>query len=44
MSDAARKVTELKIPEEKISGGHLVAKALRNEGLDVVFTLGGARS
>ena len=41
MSDAARKVTELKIPEEKISGGHLVAKALKNEGVDVIFTLCG---
>ena len=41
MSDAARKVTELKAPQEKISGGHLVAKALRNEGVDVIFTLCG---
>ena len=41
MSDAARNVTELKIPEEKISGGHLVAKALKNEGVDVIFTLCG---
>ncbi|MBC5811031.1 MAG: acetolactate synthase [Candidatus Eremiobacteraeota bacterium] len=26
---------------EKISGGHLVAKALKNEGIDVIFTLCG---
>ena len=41
MSDAVRKVTELKMPQEKISGGHLVAKALKNEGVDVIFTLCG---
>ncbi|MCH7692655.1 MAG: hypothetical protein IID50_04335, partial [Proteobacteria bacterium] len=29
------------MPEEKISGGHLVAKALKNEGVDVIFTLCG---
>jgi acetolactate synthase-1/2/3 large subunit len=28
-------------PAEKISGGHLVAKALKNEGIDVIFTLCG---
>ncbi len=28
-------------PTEKISGGHLVAKALKNEGIDVIFTLCG---
>ena len=27
--------------EQKISGGHLVAKALRNEGIDAIFTLCG---
>jgi acetolactate synthase-1/2/3 large subunit len=27
--------------EETISGGHLVAKALKNEGIDVIFTLCG---
>lgn len=27
--------------EQKISGGHLVAKALRNEGVDAIFTLCG---
>ena len=26
---------------EKISGGHLVAKALKNEGIDTIFTLCG---
>ena len=26
---------------ETISGGHLVAKALRNEGVDTIFTLSG---
>ncbi|MEE8266702.1 MAG: thiamine pyrophosphate-binding protein, partial [Acidiferrobacterales bacterium] len=26
---------------EKVSGGHLVAKALKNEGIDVIFTLCG---
>ena len=26
---------------EKISGGHLVAKALKNEGVDTIFTLCG---
>ena len=25
--------------EDVISGGHLVAKALRNEGVDTIFTL-----
>jgi acetolactate synthase-1/2/3 large subunit len=28
-------------PPEKISGGHLVAKALKNEGIDAIFTLCG---
>ncbi len=41
MAEAARKTTELEAPEEKISGGHLVAKALKNEGVDVIFTLCG---
>jgi acetolactate synthase-1/2/3 large subunit len=36
-------VTAASKPEsgEKISGGHLVAKALRAEGIDVIFTLCG---
>jgi acetolactate synthase-1/2/3 large subunit len=29
------------IGSEKISGGHLVARALKNEGIDVIFTLCG---
>ena len=29
------------IPSETISGGHLVAKALKNEGIDTIFTLCG---
>ncbi len=41
MSEAARKVTEMKAPEGQISGGHLVAKALKNEGVEVIFTLCG---
>ena len=28
-------------PAATISGGHLVAKALKNEGIDVIFTLCG---
>lgn len=28
-------------PPEKVSGGHLVAKALKNEGVDTIFTLCG---
>ncbi len=38
MSDAAGRVTEPTMPQEIYSGGHLVAKALRNEGVDVIFT------
>ncbi len=41
MAEAAAKLYELKASEEKISGGHLVAKALKNEGVDVIFTLCG---
>jgi len=32
---------ETKTTEGKISGGHLVAKALKNEGVEVIFTLCG---
>jgi len=28
-------------PEKKLTGGHLVAKALKNEGIDTIFTLCG---
>ena len=41
MSQAAEKVTKLDVAEERISGGHLVAKALKNEGIDTIFTLCG---
>ncbi len=41
MAEAANNVTEIKPPSGKISGGHLVAKALKNEGVDVIFTLCG---
>jgi len=41
MSEAAKKVTQLNASEERISGGHLVAKALKNEGVEVIFTLCG---
>ena len=35
-------VADVKGPEPAtISGGHLVAKALKAEGIDVIFTLGG---
>ncbi|MGQ0665077.1 MAG: thiamine pyrophosphate-binding protein [Pseudomonadota bacterium] len=43
MAEAARKLSDQAPAEagEKISGGHLVAKALKNEGIDVIFTLCG---
>ncbi len=41
MPETARKATEAEVPDAKISGGHLVAKALKNEGVDVIFTLCG---
>ena len=41
MAEAARKIEASAAPAEKISGGHLVAKALRNEGVEVIFTLCG---
>ena len=41
MAEVARKITEVDASEEKISGGHLVAKALKNEGVEVIFTLCG---
>jgi acetolactate synthase-1/2/3 large subunit len=37
MAEAATKLDT----QEQISGGHLVAKALKNEGIDVIFTLCG---
>ena len=41
MSEAAEKTAEPEPAEEKISGGHLVAKALKAEGVDTIFTLCG---
>ncbi|MEE9251076.1 MAG: thiamine pyrophosphate-binding protein, partial [Alphaproteobacteria bacterium] len=41
MPETAPKATEAELPDAKISGGHLVAKALKNEGVDVIFTLCG---
>jgi len=41
MAEAARKTESLESPAEPISGGHLVAKALKAEGVDVIFTLCG---
>ena len=39
MADAAAKTDAS--GKERISGGHLVAKALKNEGVDVIWTLCG---
>ena len=41
MAEAARKIDEAGAPVEKISGGHLVAKVLKAEGIEVIFTLCG---
>ena len=41
MAEAARKIEASTAPAEKISGGHLVAKALKSEGIEVIFTLCG---
>ncbi|MFQ6022239.1 MAG: thiamine pyrophosphate-binding protein [Acidiferrobacterales bacterium] len=41
MAEAAKKTETTEVQAEKISGGHLVAKALKNEGIDVIFTLCG---
>ncbi len=41
MAEAATKPAASVPVSEKISGGHLVAKALNNEGVDVIFTLCG---
>ncbi len=38
---AATEASKTESPGEKISGGHLVAKALKAEGIDVIFTLCG---
>lgn len=41
MAEPAKKTETTEVQAEKISGGHLVAKALKNEGIDVIFTLCG---
>ena len=41
MAEAAEKVTKLDVDGARISGGHLVAKALKAEGVDTIFTLCG---
>src|SRR3990172_8285377 len=41
MAEAATKLRPTEVPAETISGGHLVAKALKNEGVEAIFTLCG---
>ena len=41
MAEAAAKLAQQGQAAEQISGGHLVAKALKNEGIDRIFTLCG---
>jgi len=41
MAEAADRMAKAEGSAEKISGGHLVAKALRHEGVDTIFTLCG---
>ncbi|HEX2280099.1 MAG TPA: thiamine pyrophosphate-binding protein [Candidatus Tectomicrobia bacterium] len=41
MAEGADKAANVEAAGEKISGGHLVAKALRHEGVDTIFTLCG---
>ena len=41
MVEAAKRLEESALTDEKISGGRLVAKALKNEGVEVIFTLCG---
>jgi acetolactate synthase-1/2/3 large subunit len=41
MAEGADKTAKMDASSEKISGGHLVAKALKNEGVDTIFTLCG---
>ncbi len=38
---ASPKVESVKAEPERVSGGHLVAKALKNEGIEAIFTLCG---
>jgi len=41
MAERGDQTTKDEATEERISGGHLVAKALKNEGVDTIFTLCG---
>jgi acetolactate synthase I/II/III large subunit len=41
MAEGADRAANTEAAGEKISGGHLVAKALRHEGVDTIFTLCG---
>jgi acetolactate synthase-1/2/3 large subunit len=41
MAEAADQTGKTEASAEKISGGHLVAKSLKNEGIDILFTLCG---
>ncbi len=41
MAEAANKLDATEPAAELVSGGHLVAKALKSEGVDVIFTLCG---
>jgi acetolactate synthase I/II/III large subunit len=41
MAEVADKAARTEAPATMISGGHLVAKALKNEGIDTIFTLCG---
>jgi thiamine pyrophosphate-dependent acetolactate synthase large subunit-like protein len=41
MAEGTDKAANVEAAGEKISGGHLVAKALRHEGVDTIFTLCG---
>jgi thiamine pyrophosphate-dependent acetolactate synthase large subunit-like protein len=41
MADTVDNVAKVEESVARISGGHLVAKALKNEGVDVIFTLCG---
>ena len=36
MSDTAQSPREVKVPQKHITGGQLVAKALKAEGIDVI--------
>ncbi len=42
-AEAAKKLGPTELPDETISRGHLVAKGPKNDGVDVIFTLGCGR-